>query len=46
MELLVVLSVLVAAGLAARFWGADTRDGKDWQPLDTRRGCFPSCTTR
>jgi hypothetical protein len=28
----VLLAALVLLALAAPFWGADSRDGKDWQP--------------
>jgi uncharacterized protein (UPF0333 family) len=41
MQLLIVVIVLATVGVGAYFWGADTRDGRDWQPLDVG-GCSPS----
>ena len=32
MTLIVLLSLLVALAVTAPRWGADTRDGRDWQP--------------
>jgi hypothetical protein len=28
----VLISLLVALAVIGVFWGADTRDGRDWQP--------------
>jgi hypothetical protein len=32
----VLLAVLVLLAATAPFWGADTRDGRDWQPRPPR----------
>ncbi len=34
MTLFVLLSLLVALAVTAPRWGADTRDGRDWQRRD------------
>ena len=43
---MIVVLLFVALGLAAARWGADTRDGRDWQPLDIPRPTSPSAPTR
>lgn len=35
MAVLVLVTIIVAIDVAGWFWGADSRDGKDWQPLST-----------
>lgn len=35
MTLFVLLAALVALAVSAPRWGADTRDGRDWQPRDS-----------
>jgi hypothetical protein len=31
----IVFLLFIAVGLAARRWGADTREGRDWEPAQT-----------
>jgi hypothetical protein len=35
LQILLVILLLAATGVLATFFGADTRDGRDWQPRST-----------